>query len=68
VAIWEDSDSIIVEFRDQGLIVEPMAGRLRPDAARKGGRGFWLANQLCDLVQIRAFETGSVVRLHLRIR
>ncbi|MDQ4134314.1 MAG: hypothetical protein M3179_14195 [Actinomycetota bacterium] len=24
----------------------------------------WLANQLCDLVQIRTAGTGNVVRLH----
>jgi hypothetical protein len=28
------------------------------------GRGLWLANHLCDLVQIRSLPTGGVVRLH----
>jgi hypothetical protein len=31
-----------------------------------GGRGLWIANQLCELVQVRTFLTGSVVRLHVR--
>ena len=31
-----------------------------------GGRGVWLANQLCDLVQIRSGAAGTVVRLHAR--
>jgi len=26
-----------------------------------------LVNQLCDLAQIRCFEIGSVVRLHMRL-
>jgi len=29
-----------------------------------GGWGLWLANQLCDLVQLRELPEGSVVRLH----
>ena len=28
-------------------------------------RGLWLANQLCDLVQIRTLPAGTVVRLHM---
>jgi len=30
-----------------------------------GGHGLWLVNQLCDLVQMRTFASGSVVRVHL---
>jgi hypothetical protein len=33
-----------------------------------GGRGLWMVNQLCDLVQLRTFPTGAVVRLHLYVR
>ena len=39
--------------------------RLRPDISQEGGRGLWLANQLCDLVKIRSGERGTVVRLHV---
>ena len=38
-----------------------------PAADGEGGRGVWIANQLCDLVQVRSGEDGSVVRLHLRV-
>jgi anti-sigma regulatory factor (Ser/Thr protein kinase) len=34
-----------------------------PPLSDEGGRGLWLANQLCDLVQIRSGENGTVVRL-----
>ena len=34
-------------------------------AAHAGGRGLWLANRLCDLVQVRSGEQGTVVRLHV---
>jgi hypothetical protein len=27
----------------------------------------WLANQLCELVQIRTFEDGSAVRVHMKL-
>jgi hypothetical protein len=30
-----------------------------------GGRGLWLTNQLCDLVQIRSGDAGTVVRAHV---
>jgi hypothetical protein len=35
------------------------------DGVKVGGYGLWMANQLCDLGQIRSKRTGSVVRRHL---
>jgi hypothetical protein len=32
-----------------------------------GGRGLWMVNQLCDLVQLRTLPAGAVVRLHLYV-
>jgi anti-sigma regulatory factor (Ser/Thr protein kinase) len=61
---WEDS-RLLAEVEDRGRIEEPLVGRLRPDIQQEGGRGLWLANQLCDLVQIRSGDRGTVVRLHL---
>jgi anti-sigma regulatory factor (Ser/Thr protein kinase) len=64
--IWEEGASLICEVRDRGQILDPLIGRRKPPADRGSGLGLWLANQLCDLVQIRSFPTGSVVRLHVR--
>jgi anti-sigma regulatory factor (Ser/Thr protein kinase) len=64
--MWHDRDAVICEVRDGGRIVHPLAGRERPDSDQLGGHGLWLINQLCDLVQIRSFATGGVVRLHVR--
>jgi anti-sigma regulatory factor (Ser/Thr protein kinase) len=64
--IWEEGASLICEVRDRGQILDPLIGRRKPPADRGSGLGLWLANQLCDLVQIRSFPTGSVVRLHIR--
>jgi len=62
--IWDDGVSVICEVRDGGQILDPLVGRKKPPAGGGSGHGLWLANQLCDLVQIRSFPTGSVVRLH----
>ena len=63
--IWEESPSLICEVSDAGRIDDPLVGRGMPSPDRGSGFGLWLANQLCDLVQIRSFSTGSVVRLHV---
>jgi anti-sigma regulatory factor (Ser/Thr protein kinase) len=66
--MWEETGSLICEFRDRGSIHDPLVGRQRPALLAGGGRGLWLANQLCDLVQIRSLGDGTVVRLHSRLR
>ena len=63
---WCEPDAVICEVSDGGAIVEPMAGRERPSDGDLGGQGLWLCNQLCDLVQIRSFADGAVVRMHMR--
>ncbi|HET9198327.1 MAG TPA: sensor histidine kinase [Solirubrobacterales bacterium] len=63
--LWRQDQRLIVEVEDGGTIEEQLVGRVRPDVAQKGGRGLWLANALCDLVQIRSGERGTTVRLHL---
>jgi anti-sigma regulatory factor (Ser/Thr protein kinase) len=60
---WRERDHLLIEFEDRGTIDEPLAGRLRPTPTQEGGRGLWLANQLCDLVQIRSNALGTIVRL-----
>ena len=62
--IWEEGSTVICEIRDRGRITDPLIGRTKPPADRGSGFGLWLANELCDLVQIRSFPTGSAVRLH----
>ena len=64
---WSEPGSFIVELTDIGRVDDPLVGRgLGPEATGKG-RGVWIANQLCDLVQVRSFETGTVVRIHSRL-
>jgi anti-sigma regulatory factor (Ser/Thr protein kinase) len=65
--IWRDEDTVLCEVRDGGRIADPLAGRHLPTREQIGGYGLWLANQLCDLVQIRTVATGTIIRLHMRL-
>jgi anti-sigma regulatory factor (Ser/Thr protein kinase) len=63
--VWRDGGVLVCEIRDRGHLVDPLADRRRPAPAYDGGRGLWLANQLCDLVQLRSFPSGTTIRLHM---
>jgi anti-sigma regulatory factor (Ser/Thr protein kinase) len=64
--IWQEEQVLICEVNDGGLMDNPLAGRELPDFVDTSGRGLWLANQVCDLVQMRSFGGGSAVRIHKR--
>ncbi len=64
---WREADVLLCEVQDAGSIAEPLVGRSRPAPESLSGRGVWLVNQLCDLVQIRSLPTGGVVRVHKRL-
>ncbi|HEX6457463.1 MAG TPA: sensor histidine kinase [Thermoleophilaceae bacterium] len=66
LTMWTDDDAVLAEVRDSGHIDQPLAGREPPRSDQIGGHGLWLVNQLCDLIQMRTFPTGSVVRVHMR--
>jgi anti-sigma regulatory factor (Ser/Thr protein kinase) len=66
--VWRDAGAVIWEVRDRGRIVDPLAGRQRPPRDDEGGYGLWMVNQLCELVQVRSSEEGTVVRLRVRPR
>jgi anti-sigma regulatory factor (Ser/Thr protein kinase) len=61
--IWSEPDSLVCEVRDAGTLDDPLVGRRRPSTIDEDGRGLWLANQLCDLVQVRSTSAGAAVRL-----
>ncbi|MFJ5811134.1 anti-sigma factor RsbA family regulatory protein [Streptomyces sp. NPDC093093] len=65
---WVQDSTFLSEFRDAGYISDVMAGRTRPDVHQVGGRGLWLAHQLCDLVEIRSTpDQGTTIRLHMDV-
>jgi anti-sigma regulatory factor (Ser/Thr protein kinase) len=63
--LWSDSEACIAEVADAGRIDEPLVGRIDPTDRAIGGRGLWMVNQLCDLVQIRSRPDGATVRVQL---
>jgi anti-sigma regulatory factor (Ser/Thr protein kinase) len=63
--IWREADDVICEVQDSGHIDDPFAGRAAPDDRLDHGRGLWMANQLCDLVQLRSSGTGTTIRLQV---
>jgi anti-sigma regulatory factor (Ser/Thr protein kinase) len=63
--MWQEDESLVCEVRDRGRIEEPLAGRTRPGPDQLSGRGLWLVNHVCDLVQIRTTPDGTVVRVQL---
>jgi anti-sigma regulatory factor (Ser/Thr protein kinase) len=65
--VWTEDGSLVSEVVDEGVITDPLVGRREPPVDRTGGRGLWLANQLCRLVQIRSGAAGTTVRLHTRL-
>jgi len=63
---WLQDDTAMAEVSDAGQIDDALVGRRQPDPDLVGGRGVWMAHQLCDLVQVRRTPSGTTVRLHQR--
>jgi anti-sigma regulatory factor (Ser/Thr protein kinase) len=63
LAMWLEAGAAVVEFSDTGEIHDPLSGRLTPTLDQEGGRGLFLVNQLCDLVQVRSSGRGTTVRI-----
>jgi len=62
--VWHDGGAVVCEVTDGGRIDAPLVGRQLPDDDSLGGRGLWMANQLCDLVQVRSGAAGTTIRIH----
>jgi anti-sigma regulatory factor (Ser/Thr protein kinase) len=65
--VWRENGSLVCEVTDAGHIADPLVGRERVAIGHGGGRGLWLVNQLCDLVQLRSSPAGNVVRVHMSV-
>jgi anti-sigma regulatory factor (Ser/Thr protein kinase) len=69
VILWATESEIICQVNDSGHITDLLAGRLKRDpVAAGGGRGLWVVQQVCDLVQIRTSPAGTAVRLHMHLK
>jgi hypothetical protein len=62
IRLWQDGPAFICEVRHPTHLDDPLAGRRTMVPNERDG--LWLANQLCDLVQLRSSATGTTARLH----
>jgi anti-sigma regulatory factor (Ser/Thr protein kinase) len=67
VRLWHERDIVVCEIADEGRLEDPLAGRRVPDAVQLGGRGLWIINQVCDLVELRPSPQGTTLRLHMGV-
>lgn len=65
IRAWAEDERMVCEVAGGGTIADPLVGRIRPDLDQHDGRGLWIANHFCDLVQIRSSQAGTVVRCHV---
>lgn len=63
--VWLESGGVVCDVSDDGWVPDPLAGREEPQAGSRRGRGLWLANEWCDLVQWRSSLAGTQVRMHM---
>jgi anti-sigma regulatory factor (Ser/Thr protein kinase) len=66
--IWSDADEIVCEIRDAGVFADPQVGRRAPLPGTSEGHGLWLVQQVCDRVDLRSDENGTVIRMHMSLR
>ena len=64
VRLWQDEGALVCQLDDAGIIDDPMIGRSASAPPRSRERSIRLANELCDLVQVRSGAAGTVVRVH----
>jgi anti-sigma regulatory factor (Ser/Thr protein kinase) len=67
VHIWRTERKVVCQVADRGQITDPLAWHRAQSGLALGGQGLWLVNQLCDLVQARTSQAGTVARLHMRL-
>ena len=66
VRSWCTDDELVCQIEDHGYITDPLASRRRLPADAAGGHGLWLVNRVCDLVERRTGQRGTITRLHMR--
>ena len=67
IDIWAADGEVVCEIRDSGIITDPLAGSKPPPPDANGGHGLWLVYQVCDRVELRSDEKGTVIRLHMTL-
>jgi anti-sigma regulatory factor (Ser/Thr protein kinase) len=66
--ILRHGDELVCEIRDAGVITDPLVGRRPPSPGATGGHGLWLVYQVCDHVDVRSDDNGTVIQLRMSLR
>lgn len=61
--LWQDCSAFVCQIHDPGHIQDPMIGWRAEDQDTPRGRALRIANELCDLVQVRSGPRGTTVRV-----
>ena len=62
-------DAFVIHVHDRGRgLADPLVGYVVPALEARGGRGVWLAHQLCDSVEAAADDTGTHIYCGSRSR
>jgi MEDS: MEthanogen/methylotroph, DcmR Sensory domain len=61
--LWREPEGVVCELTDDSKVDDLLIGRHVP--AGEEHPGVWLANQLCDLVQVRSTSTATTMRAHI---
>jgi predicted small metal-binding protein len=65
ILLWREESTLICQVTDPGTVHDPLIGRSAPVVPGGGrDRAIRLANELCDLTQVRASAAGTTVRVH----
>lgn len=69
LSLWTDGDAVVCQIQDAGWIRDPLVGRHCPEPSDGRGYGLYLANQICDLVQLHTDPAdGTTVRMWMQRR
>lgn len=64
IRLWQDDVAVLCQVEGAGVIDDPLVGRRAARTGTPDDRGIRLANELCDLVQVRSNDAGTAVRVH----
>ena len=63
--LWLADTHVWFEVSDSGPGIQLKTVPERPEPDQIGGRGLWLASELCDVLQVWSDGKGTVVRLRM---
>jgi hypothetical protein len=61
--VWREPTALVCEISDRGYLDDPLIGRRDPDEGDDADRAVWLANEVCDLTQVRSTSEGTTFRV-----